>query len=92
MVILRTWIVMAALLQSGSTPIRIGDFAKKLTSQEIMELDRIAAAGGAKGAPWLLEGSIGQISNCPPICPPACPPNKEELVDLEGAAISLSHE
>jgi hypothetical protein len=63
MAILRALIVMAALLQSVSTPIRIGDFAKKLTSQEVLELERIAAAGGAKGAPWLLEGPIGQLSS-----------------------------
>jgi len=57
------WIVIALLLQSVPAPIRVGDLAKKLTSQEVLELDGIAAAGGSKTSPWLLEGPFGQLSN-----------------------------
>jgi hypothetical protein len=57
------WIVIALLLQSAPAPIRVGDLAKKLTAQEVVELEEIAAAGGSKTSPWLLEGPFGQLSN-----------------------------
>jgi len=57
------WLALVVfLLQSAPTAalIRIGDFARQLTSQDVTELERIAAAVEAKGSPWLLEGPFGQ--------------------------------
>lgn len=45
------------LLQStpAATPIRFGNFASQLTSEDLKGLEQLGAAGGAKGSPWLLE-------------------------------------
>src|SRR3954469_6622872 len=60
----KTWMLAAFVLQNAvSQPIRIGDFARQLASQDMKDLEQIAAAGGAKGVPWLLEGALGQTGN-----------------------------
>jgi len=56
--------LVVVLLQTvPAVPIRIGDFAGRLTTQDVMDLGELATAGGAKGSPWLLEGPFGQIGN-----------------------------
>src|SRR6185369_17900915 len=53
------WLTLIVFLfqstPSAVAPIRFGNFAQQLTSQDLKDLEQIAAAGGAKGSPWLLE-------------------------------------
>jgi len=61
-----TWLALALVLLQGAsvtTPIRVGDFARQLTAQDVMALEQIATAGGAKSSPWLLEGPFNHIGN-----------------------------
>src|SRR5262245_12234380 len=60
---MKVWVLVAFLLQSSSVPIRLGDLAKSLKVQDVMELEKIAAAGGQTTSPWLLEGPVAPSAN-----------------------------
>ena len=59
---MKTFVLLALLLQNSVAPIRIGELAKKLSPQEVKELESLAAAGGNSVAPWLLESPVGSDS------------------------------
>ncbi len=65
MAIITTWLTLIVfLLQSApaAAPIRIGSLAQLLTPQDVTDLEQIATAGGAKGAPWLLQDVSGHAN------------------------------
>ncbi len=56
--------VLVVLLQTApSAPIRIGNFARLLPSQDVMGLEQFATARGAKGTPWLLQDLLGRANS-----------------------------
>ena len=79
-------ILVIFLLQSAPAPIRVGELAKKLTTKDVMELEKIAAAGGNKESPWLLESPAGPYSNSIRIY---LPPTSQTREVRRGLAIEL---
>jgi hypothetical protein len=56
--------VVAVLQALGSTPARIGDFARRISDPTVAELERaIEAAVGKPWKPWLLMGGRGPEGN-----------------------------
>jgi hypothetical protein len=64
MTVLPSWaIVVVAVVFQATAPalVRLGDVARQLSEQDVADIERAVAPGGAR--PWLLNGPHGQVTD-----------------------------